>query len=100
MDLPAVTPKDIADIQFGCEQDVDIIAASFVRSAEHVLVIKKLLMDQKKSDILVIAKIENNEGVQNFDSIVQAADGIMIAKRRFRCRGSFESCASFAENDD
>lgn len=80
LDLPAVTAKDINDIKFGCQQDVDMIAASFVRSAEHVLTIKKILADEKKHDILVIAKIENNEGVQNFDNIVQAADGIMIAR--------------------
>lgn len=80
LNLPAVTGKDIDDIKFGCQQDIDIIAASFVRSAEHVLMIKKLLNEERKSDILVIAKIENSEGVQNFDSIVQAADGIMIAR--------------------
>jgi pyruvate kinase len=80
LDLPAVTAKDIADIKFGCQQDIDIIAASFVRSAEHVLTIKKILADEKKYNILVIAKIENSEGVQNFDNIVQAADGIMIAR--------------------
>lgn len=78
--LPAVTPKDIEDIKFGCQQDIDLIAASFVRSAEHVLTIKKLLAEEKKPDILVIAKIENHEGVQNFDNIVQASDGIMIAR--------------------
>ncbi len=80
LDLPAVTDKDIADIKFGCQQDIDIIAASFVRSAEHVLTIKKILAEEKKPDILIIAKIENSEGVQNFDNIVQAADGIMIAR--------------------
>lgn len=80
LNLPAVTAKDIHDIQFGCKHDIDMIAASFVRSAEHVLTIKKLLADEKKHDILVIAKIENSEGVQNFDNIVQAADGIMIAR--------------------
>jgi pyruvate kinase len=80
LELPAVTPKDISDIQFGCLHDVDLIAASFIRSAEHVLTIKKILADEKKHDILVIAKIENSEGVQNFDNIVQAADGIMIAR--------------------
>lgn len=78
--LPAVTEQDIADIKFGCEQDVDIIAASFVRSAEHVLEIKRLLTAQNKPDTLVLAKIENREGVHNFDSIVQVADGIMIAR--------------------
>lgn len=80
LNLPAVTTKDIQDIKFGCEHDIDIVAASFVRSAEHVLAIKKILADEKRHDILVIAKIENSEGVQNFDNIVQAADGIMIAR--------------------
>lgn len=80
LNLPAMTERDIADIRFGCKHDVDIIAASFVRSADHVLEIKKLLAEEKKPEILVIAKIENREGVQNFDSIVQIADGIMIAR--------------------
>lgn len=80
LNLPAVTHKDIEDIRFGCQHDIDLIAASFVRSAEHVLAIKRLLTEEKKPDILVIAKIENCEGVQNFDSIVQTADGIMIAR--------------------
>ncbi len=78
--LPPVTEKDIQDIHFGCNNDVDYIAASFVRSAAHIQVIRKLLSESKQSDILIIAKIENHEGVQNFDSIVQAADGIMIAR--------------------
>lgn len=78
--LPAFTEKDVEDIRFGCRNDIDIIAASFVRSPDHVLAIKKLLAEEKCSDILVIAKIENSEGVQNFDSIVQVADGIMIAR--------------------
>ncbi|MBS0651966.1 MAG: pyruvate kinase [Verrucomicrobia bacterium] len=80
IDLPAMTPQDIADITFGCEQDVDIIAASFIRSAEHILEIKRLLVKKGKSDIIVIAKIENSLGVRNFDSIVQVADGIMVAR--------------------
>lgn len=80
LDLPAFTEKDIEDIRFGCKNDIDIIAASFVRSAEHVIAIKKLLEEEKCANILVIAKIENSEGVQNFDSIVQVADGIMIAR--------------------
>lgn len=80
VDLPAVTEKDIADIEFGCANDVDLIAASFVRSADHVLEIKQLLAKAGKPDILVVAKIENFQGVQHFDSIVQVADGIMIAR--------------------
>jgi len=78
--LPAMTEQDIADIIFGCQQDIDIIAASFIRSAEHILEIKKLLLEQGKSEIMVIAKIENSIGVQNFESIVDVADGIMVAR--------------------
>lgn len=78
--LPAVTEQDISDIIFGCKHDVDIIAASFVRSADHLLTIKNLLASENKKDTLVIAKIENSEGVRNFDAIVQVADGIMIAR--------------------
>jgi pyruvate kinase len=80
LNLPAFTETDVADILFGCKHDVDVIAASFVRSADHVMAIKHLLAEQKKTDILVYAKIENSEGVQNFDSIVQIADGIMVAR--------------------
>ena len=75
-----MTEKDVADIKFGCAENIDILAASFVRCAEHILAIKNLLASEGKPDIMVVAKIENNEGVQNFDSIVQAADGIMIAR--------------------
>lgn len=78
--LPAVTEKDISDLRFGCRQNIDIVAASFVRSPAHVLQIKKLLAAEKCTDILVMAKIENREGIDNFDSIVQVADGIMIAR--------------------
>lgn len=80
LSLPAVTERDIEDIRFGCKHDVDVIAASFVRSADHVLSIKRLLAEEKKPDIQVYAKIENSEGVKNFDSIVQVADGIMVAR--------------------
>lgn len=80
LNLPAITEKDIDDIRFGCLHDIDMIAASFVRSVEHVLEIKRLLKAEGKSDIQVFAKIENSEGVHNFDSIVQVADGIMIAR--------------------
>lgn len=80
LSLPAITEKDIDDIRFGCHHDLDVIAASFVRSADHVLAIKRLLAEEKKQNIQVYAKIENSEGVQNFDSIVQVADGIMVAR--------------------
>lgn len=80
LSLPAITEKDIEDIRFGCKHNVDVIAASFVRSADHVLCIKRLLLEERKSDIQIYAKIENSEGVQNFDSIVQVSDGIMVAR--------------------
>ncbi len=78
--LAPLTETDIADIRFGCEQDVDCIAVSFVYSPETILTIKKLIAEEKKPDIYLIAKIECNEGVHNFDSILQVSDGIMIAR--------------------
>lgn len=78
--LPAMTEQDIQDITFGCREDVDIIAASFIRSADHVLEIKNLLSKENKPETLVIAKIENSLGVKNFDSILEIADGIMVAR--------------------
>lgn len=80
IDLPSMTKQDVRDISFGCKLDIDIIAASFIRSAEHALEIKRLLIEQEKSKILVIAKIENSLGIQNFDAILQVADGIMVAR--------------------
>ena len=80
LNLPAMTPQDIADLKFGCLKDIDIVAASFIRSSHHVLAIKELLNEEGKGEIQVIAKIENSQGVENFDSIVQVADGIMIAR--------------------
>ena len=78
--IPAMTEKDVEDLRFGCQQGVDLIAASFIRSSHHVLAIKELLSREGKPEILVIAKIESTQGVDNFDSIVQVADGIMIAR--------------------
>lgn len=80
LNLPAVTEKDIKDIRFGCKHGVDIIAASFVRKAENIITVKNLLSEQGSSHILVIAKIENHEGVNNFDTILSVADGVMIAR--------------------
>lgn len=78
--LPALTEGDIEDLKFGCKHDVDFVAASFIRSAHHVLSIKELLAKEGKPEILVIAKIESTQGVDHFDSIVQVADGIMVAR--------------------
>lgn len=77
--LPGITEQDKKDILFGIENDFDFIAASFVRSAESILEIKQILMAHG-SKIKVIAKIENREGIENFDEIVRVADGIMVAR--------------------
>lgn len=78
--LPALTEKDIQDIMFGAKEGVDFIAASFIRSEEHIWQIQALLDREGASHIQVVAKIETNAGVENFSTIVLAADGIMIAR--------------------
>ena len=75
-----LSEKDIDDITFGCEMDVDFIAASFCRRAQDIIDIKKLLVENGKPNIQVIAKIENNEGVDNIEDILKVADGIMVAR--------------------
>lgn len=78
--LPGVTEKDVRHIKFGIEQDIDIIAQSFVRKAEDILEIKHILSEHKAGHIQVIAKIENDEGVENLDAILSVADGLMVAR--------------------
>ncbi|MDQ0061415.1 pyruvate kinase [Paenibacillus harenae] len=78
--LPGVTERDIVHINFGIEQGVDMIAASFVRKAEDIYEIKKILEESNASHIQVLSKIENEEGVINLDAIIEASDGIMVAR--------------------
>lgn len=78
--LPALTEKDISDIRFGVEQGIHFIAASFVRKAKDVIEIRKILEESGNEDIFIIAKIENQEGVENLDAILEVADGIMVAR--------------------
>ncbi|NEU36412.1 pyruvate kinase, partial [bacterium LRH843] len=68
------------DILFGVEQGIDFIAASFVRRASDVLEIKQLLTDNNASHIHIIPKIENQEGVDNIDEILEVSDGLMVAR--------------------
>ncbi|KXG42825.1 pyruvate kinase [Tepidibacillus infernus] len=79
INLPGITEKDAKDILFGIENDLDFIAASFVRKASDVLEIRKIL-EEHNADILIISKIENHEGVENIDEILQVSDGIMVAR--------------------
>lgn len=78
--MPYLSMKDKEDIVFGIRQGMDFVAASFVREAADVEEIRKLLHDNGGSDINIIAKIENRQGVDNINEIIKAADGIMIAR--------------------
>ena len=78
--LPALTEKDVDDIRFGVENDFGFIAASFVRRAADVEAVRAVLHECGGDDVKIIAKIENQEGVDNLDEILQAADGIMVAR--------------------
>ena len=79
VNLPAITEKDRRDIEFGTEQGVDFIALSFVREASDILQLRELLGD-KSEEIKVIAKLEDQEAITNMVEIIEAADGIMVAR--------------------
>ena len=78
--MPYISQKDYDDIVFAVENDYDFIAASFVRSAQDVLDIRKILEDHNGETIKIISKIENMQGVQNIDEIIRVSDGIMVAR--------------------
>ncbi len=79
INLPDLTEKDIKDIEFGIKEDFDIIAASFVRNANCINQIRDILK-RENAEKIIIAKVENSEGLENIDEIIDAADGIMIAR--------------------
>ncbi len=79
IDLPALTEKDKRNINLAIEEDIDFIAHSFVRSADDVHAVQKILAE-RHSDIKIISKIENQEGVDNIDEIINASYGIMVAR--------------------
>jgi pyruvate kinase len=78
--LPAISEKDRDDILFGIHNDVDFIAASFTRKPEDILEIRRILEENGGGNIQIIAKIENQQGVDNLDAILEVADGIMVAR--------------------
>ena len=80
LSMPYISDKDREDILFGIEQDVDFVAASFVQKKEDILQLRKLLEKNGGENIKIIAKIENAQGVANIDDIIEASDGIMVAR--------------------
>ena len=80
VNLPAITEKDRSDIEFGIEQGIDFIAASYVRKVSDVLAIREILEENNAEHIKIISKIENQEGVENLDEIIEVSDGIMVAR--------------------
>lgn len=102
VDLPTFTEKDVDDIvNWGCKNKVDFIAASFIRKASDVTSLKKLCAENGGSHIQIICKIENQEGLENYDDILQVTDAIMVARGdlgmeipavRFHCYGFVTRC--------
>ena len=78
--LPGITEKDADDIRFGVANDVDFIAASFVRKAQDVLEIREILEEMDMNHVQIISKIESQEGIDNIEEIIKVSDGIMVAR--------------------
>lgn len=80
LNLPAITKQDQKDIKFGIQEELDFIAASFIRKAQDVLDIRRVLEENDGGHIHIISKIENQEGINNIDEIIKVSDGIMVAR--------------------
>lgn len=80
INLPSLTAKDLDDILFGIQNGIDFIAASFIRSSQDVHAIREILKNNDSEHIKIISKIENREGIENLDDIIDASDGIMVAR--------------------
>ena len=80
LNMPYVSPKDKADMEFACDQGLDFIAASLVRRADDIRQIREILAAKNNTHIKIISKIENQEGVSNMEEIVKLSDGVMVAR--------------------
>ncbi|MGL5541595.1 MAG: pyruvate kinase, partial [Erysipelotrichaceae bacterium] len=90
LSMPFISPKDDADIRFAAKHNMDFIAASFTRRKEDVLAIRAILEDEGNPNVQIIAKIENQEGYDNLDEILEVSDGIMVARGDLGVDVSFE----------
>ncbi len=80
LSMPFIGEQDRSDIEFGIDNDYDFIAASFVRTAQDILDIRKIMEEKNNTSVKIIAKIENMQGVNNIDAILEVADGVMVAR--------------------
>lgn len=90
LDMPFISERDKSDLLFGIENDVDFIAASFVRTADDIISMRKFVDFHGGRNIGIISKIENTEGIDNFDEILALSDGIMIARGDMGAEVEFE----------
>lgn len=80
VDLPAVSEKDKQDLVFGCQNEVDMVFASFIRNGNGVREIREILKQSNSENIKIISKVENHEGVKKIDEIIKESDGLMVAR--------------------
>ena len=80
LSIPYISAKDLSDIKFGISEEVDFVAASFTRTAQDVLDVRKVLDENGGENIKIISKIENRQGVNNLDEILEVSDGVMVAR--------------------
>lgn len=98
LDFTYISEQDEADLRFGVEHKVDFVAASFVRCKEDVIAVRNFLDYYGGNDIRIISKIENNEGVQNFDEILAYSDGIMVARGDMGVEIEYEKLPGIQKN--
>lgn len=80
LNMPYISPKDKADMEFACDQELDFISASFVRRPDDIRQIREILAAKGNTHIKIISKIENQEGVENMQKIIELSDGVMVAR--------------------